>query len=98
VIFPRCQSIRELVRELAHMRVSSACVPGRGLERATGRHKKAPAFAGAFFRMQGYFDLAIFISKSTVRQEYPHSLSYQETILKNLFSPFRLFCMVARLS
>jgi len=46
----------------------------------------------------GYFVLAIFISRSTVRQEYPHSLSYQETTLKNRFSPFRLFCRVARLS
>jgi hypothetical protein len=48
--------------------------------------------------LRGYFALAIFIRRSTVRQEYPHSLSYQETTLKKRFSPFRLFCRVARLS
>src|SRR5512139_1430776 len=44
---------------------------------------------------QLFFD-TIYWRRSTTRFEYPHSLSYQETILKNRFSPLRLFCTVAR--
>jgi hypothetical protein len=44
---------------------------------------------------RAHFVFAIFINRSTVRQEYPHSLSYQDTTLKNRFSSLRLFCFVA---
>ena len=75
--------------------------PGCQLRVVKPAEKKGPRHRSGSFLSKAvtfYLAFAIFMSRSTVRQEYPHSLSYQETTLKNLFSPFRLFCMVARLS
>ena len=39
---------------------------------------------------QAFLD-AMYRKRSSTRFEYPHSLSYRETTLKNRFSPLRLF-------
>ena len=79
------------------IQTASVCVltarDGMHLQCLTG--DESSALRAKWNRCAGAYALIMCIRRSTTLLEYPHSLSYQDTTLKNRFSPGRLFCRVA---